>query len=397
MFRIDNKAQRMKLPERRDPYFVKLDKGCSLGFRRGPDTWVARYKDRAGKYQFKALGAFEEFGDAKRAAEDWIAQMSGGARRTARRGTVRDALLAYVGHLRDSGRPDTADDVMAKLRASILGNLEPKKRKPRPPHRICDQMLEECTKEDFMSWRKDLQKTGRANKTINRYMTCIAAALNCATKECGHVGNAAAWTLSDLDEGDAEGDSAVYLTPEQRKHLTASLEEWFRPFVQLIDATGGRPQEIAKATVVDYDSRAHAVTLRWKKGRPAKWKARNVTLSSKDRALLKAVTKDKLPGAPLVAREDGGFLTHHVWAREINRGIRLANMTAMKQEQIVPRNACAYSYRHTRISELLQYLNVDALTVCKQTGTSLAMLEKYYWKFLPNAMREKLETEAAEL
>jgi hypothetical protein len=39
---------------------------------------------------------------------------------------------------------------------------------------------------------------------------------------------------------------------------------------------------------------------------------------------------------------------------------------------------------------LLQIYNIDPLTVAKQTGTSLAMLEKTYFKFIPSAMRTKL-------
>jgi hypothetical protein len=46
--------------------------------------------------------------------------------------------------------------------------------------------------------------------------------------------------------------------------------------------------------------------------------------------------------------------------------------------------------RKRRISELLQVDGVDPLTVAAQTGTSLAMIEKAYLRFIPSAMREKL-------
>ncbi len=49
-----------------------------------------------------------------------------------------------------------------------------------------------------------------------------------------------------------------------------------------------------------------------------------------------------------------------------------------------------YAFRHARISELLQIHGVDPLTVAAQTGTSLAMIEKAYLRFIPSAMREKL-------
>jgi hypothetical protein len=49
----------------------------------------------------------------------------------------------------------------------------------------------------------------------------------------------------------------------------------------------------------------------------------------------------------------------------------------------------AYAFRHARISELLQIHGVDPLTVAGQTGTSLAMIEKAYLRFIPSAMREE--------
>jgi hypothetical protein len=52
--------------------------------------------------------------------------------------------------------------------------------------------------------------------------------------------------------------------------------------------------------------------------------------------------------------------------------------------------ASAYSFRHARISELLQLYGVDPLTVAAQTGTSLAMIEKAYLRFIPSALQEKL-------
>jgi integrase len=56
----------------------------------------------------------------------------------------------------------------------------------------------------------------------------------------------------------------------------------------------------------------------------------------------------------------------------------------------IPAGVGAYAFRHARISELLQIRNVDPLTVAVQLGTSLAMIEKAYLRFIPAAMREKL-------
>ena len=51
----------------------------------------------------------------------------------------------------------------------------------------------------------------------------------------------------------------------------------------------------------------------------------------------------------------------------------------------------AYAFRHARISELLQVHGIDPITVAIQCGTSVVMIEKVYYKFIPSAMRDKLK------
>ena len=61
-----------------------------------------------------------------------------------------------------------------------------------------------------------------------------------------------------------------------------------------------------------------------------------------------------------------------------------------KGKQRISTDASAYSFRHARISELLQIYGVDPITVAAQTGTSVAMIEKAYLRFIPSAPQEKL-------
>jgi integrase len=82
-----------------------------------------------------------------------------------------------------------------------------------------------------------------------------------------------------------------------------------------------------------------------------------------------------------------------LWARKVRAAIAAHNKQVREQEpkkQELPVEASAYSFRHARISELLQIHGVDPLTVAGQTGTSLAMIERAYLRFIPSAMREKL-------
>jgi len=58
----------------------------------------------------------------------------------------------------------------------------------------------------------------------------------------------------------------------------------------------------------------------------------------------------------------------------------------------IPISSGAFSFRHARISGLLQMHGIDPLTVAHQTGTSHAMIEKAYMRFIPQGFREKLST-----
>ena len=98
---LSRKRERERLAKRDAPYFQRLGKGAFLGFRRGPETWCARFRARNGKQIYKFLGGPLEFDDAKKAAEQWLAQLAGSSVRTFQRSTVRAALEAY---LEDLGR-----------------------------------------------------------------------------------------------------------------------------------------------------------------------------------------------------------------------------------------------------------------------------------------------------
>ena len=151
--------------------------------------------------------------------------------------------------------------------------------------------------------------------------------------------------------------------------------------------TGARPGELAAATVADFDGRS--LRLSHRKGRAGKLRARYVTLSTDGIKFFKAQMKRKLPGASIFTEDGSQPWRRHRWARAVNAAIQAHNATAKGKARIPP-EASAYSFRHSRISELLQVYGIDPLTVAQQTGTSLAMIEKAYYKFIASAMREKL-------
>ncbi len=385
MTSLTTKTARAKLAVRRDPHYAKLARGAYLGFRRGPDTWVARFRDREGTQHYHALAvpAGADFVDAKAAAEAWFAQMSGGARRAPSRGTVKVALEAYLADLKRHGRAATATEALARFKLCIYDD------------ELADVALDSVTRDDFEAWR-DRLRAGRQPRSVNRHVRGIAAALNAAVKKLGHVGNPAAWTLVPLsDDTEEASDAAVFLTPEQRDRLIGKAPRRLAAFLRGLEHTGARPSELAVATVADFDSRAGTLVLRHRKGRPAKVRARSVTLSKSGAEFFTLQAKGKLPAAPLLGTDTGGHWQRHEWSRGIRAAIAEANKKAKPKDR-VPAGASAYSFRHARISELLQVYGVDPLTVAAQTGTSLAMIQLYYWRFVQSALREKLDAVAKQ-
>src|SRR5215475_14053507 len=116
---LSRKRDRDRLPIGREPHWQRLSKGAVLGFRRGPDTWVVRFRSRDGKHQYKSLGESLEFDEAKRQAESWLAQLAGSAVRSIKRARVRQALEAYLADLRRDGRPDAARAIEGKFKTVV--------------------------------------------------------------------------------------------------------------------------------------------------------------------------------------------------------------------------------------------------------------------------------------
>ena len=380
---ITTKTGRDRLSVRREPYWHKLAKGRFLGFRAGPGTWIARMATPKGerKDEFRSLQelpAGADFSTAKIAAETWFDQMSGGAHRKAKRGTVRAALDAYIADLQKHNRTSTAHEATQRWKQIVDGDP------------IADVSLDRATVEDFQEWRDRLLK-GREPRSVNRLVRGLKAGLNKAVRDLGFTGNPAAWNLRALvDDKEDSGDAAVFLTPEQRQRLIDYATPALANLLRGYEHTGARPGELPEASVADFDVKAGAVTLRTRKGRGSKLRVRSVPLSSEGAKFFSSMVKGKSPKSPLIANPHGEPWTLIQWSRAIRAAINDANAEAGEGEEI-PVTASAYSFRHARISELLQVYGIDSMSVCKICGTSQAMIQKYYFKFVPSELKAKLE------
>lgn len=377
---LSRKRGRDRLEPRRDCYWQRLDEGAYLGFRRGPDTWHARFRGRDGKQQYQPLGEALEYDEAKQRAENWLTQLSGSPVRSVKRGTVIAALLTYVADLRRHGRHAAANKAEGQFK-TVLGFDAPHERYK---DELADLELEKATKDDFLDWRARIEPE-RLPRTVNRYVRAVQAGLNRA-HELGHVGNPATWRMQSLADDD-ESDTAVFLTPLQRKGLKAAANQEAAAFLRGLELSGGRPGELAVATIADFDGKR--LKLSHRKGRPPKLRSRSVVLDQEGIDFFTLQAQEKPPTAFLFATPKGNPWRRDEWADAVRAAITAHNREATGQA-VIPPEASAYSFRHARISELLQVYGVDPITVAAQTGTSVRMIERTYFKFIESAMLQRL-------
>ena len=378
-YRIDTVVGRNKLERRREPYWMAISdiEGAFVGFRRGPDTWIARLREDE-RQNTHALGRYEDYRAAVRAARKWIkAREQGVVDHTA---TVKDACLAYLANLEREKGPRTVKEASARLHRRVLGRVF--KTRQIEAHAIARVPLAKLRPDHVEKWRDGLVPADlkgdvlrKAKASANREMSALIAALNHAYKR-RMVASNVAWNSISKFKGVQARNHRRYVTVAERKALLKAANEVgegaVRTLLEGLMLTGARPIELARADVADYDPSTGTLSLISYKGQSAEPRVREVPLRALGaEVLIKRLSKDKLPTAPLFTRDDGHRWGHSDWddlVREARDEAKLKGITA-------------YDLRHSFITEALTG-GVDALTVARLVGTSLEMISMTYGKLI---------------
>lgn len=282
--------------------------------------------------------------------------------------------------LRRHGRVESANKAEGQFKTALAFDRKDKRYKDP----LAGLQLEQATKDDFLDWR-DRLRPGRLPRTVNRVVRAVTAGLNRA-HGLGHIGNPAAWRIEALAD-DNESETAVLLSPAQRKGLIHAASPEAAAFLRGLELSGARPKELAETTAADFDGERLKVAHR--KGRPPKLRSRYVVLDKDGVVFFRSRMNGKSPTDRLFTAAEGKPWRRDLWAEEVRSAISVHNKSAQGEARL-PTEASAYSFRHARIGELLQIYGVDPLTVAAQTGTGLRMIERTYFKFIRSAMLEKL-------
>jgi integrase len=324
--KLDTRSARTKLHARRDPYWVVISKGCALGYRKGAKggTWIARFRDDAGKQHFKSLGAADDAIDAdtgdlvlayqaaQKKAEDWFKLAERGFEeedeKPGKPGVylVADAMKDYMAkYQREGGKaPKRTQTIIDALIVPPLGSVAVAKLTKKRIEKWQDGLVSTAARlrtkpGKAQKYRKlDTSEDGirRRKSTANRILTVLKAALNHAHRQ-GKAASDDAWkSVKPYREVDVA--RVRYLNDEEAKRLVNASTSEFRPLVQAAMLTGCRYGELVALVVADYSADAGTIHIRKSKG----GKARHIFLTEEGKTFFTAMTIGKTGNQPIFTK-----------------------------------------------------------------------------------------------
>lgn len=346
---------RSSLAPRREPYWQHLVRGGYLGFRRGPETWVARWRDAdTGARSYKKLGRID-YPQAKVEAEEWFKSCGVGVTKA---GTVEEAVNQYIANRQAMRGGDAADRDRVMFKQVLFGT------------RLAAIKLDRLKADDIEEWRNGLVSAERSKATANRIYRSLRAAFNYAFRK--RLISSQPWEAVEAFPV-REGSRQTYLTLADRRALLEASGPELRTFLTALMYTAARPGEMERATVRDLDLNTGTLRLVSSKGKGGQERPRNFPLSGESLAFFKRCAEGKAKG-DLLAAAPGWSRTQ--WSRALRK---------------VKNGIVCYDLRHTTISDWLMN-GVDIGTVAKLAGTSVVMIDKNYHKFIKTQVQDKLAT-----
>lgn len=355
---------RNKLKPRREPYWgAPIARGNYIGFRKfdvEAGAWIARSRDENGRQAYRSLGRVSDdfdFDKAKETAREWFKLRESGISDDVI--TVADACRQYVEDRKREKGATTAHDAAMRFKRTIYS--DPMGARPltklRAPH--------------MKAWRHELELSPAS---ANRNLAVLKAALNLAVRN-RQVSRELETELRDVKPLKITNlRRTLYLDLDQRRALLAECSGALRELVEAAMLTGARAGELIHALRGQFDIRTGSMTFNGKTG------GRTVPLSPAALALFKRLSKDKLPTAQLLTRDDKKPWAHSDWDKLFREASARAKL---------PAGCCLYTLRHSFITTAI-IEGMATLDVARLTGTSVAMIDRHYGHLVHSAARERL-------
>jgi integrase len=409
--KLTNVTTRQRLPKRKKPFYVSVADRLCLGYAaRWPKggVWYGRQKrPNAQGYYTDEIWKIGEADDEKPAdgtrvfsygqafskvAEGVPGKASGAAY------TVREAITDYLRHVKSEKSEAAMLDAEGKLSKWVL------------KHPIAAQAVNKLTLGHLEAWRnsaiaygdddaRDLDLERRSKDTINRVLSNFKAALNHAVERSADTGviNDGGWKrLTPFKDVSARRE--YHFSIEQVNALIAAAEPAFATLLKAGFFTGARYGELKAMNCGDFNPKAGQLAVTGKQG-GRKTGKRDITLTTEGIEFFKLMVKGRTPDEPLLLSPGAKRWDHADQTRPMRETLVKAGIvSSQKALDLMPRTArpCFYGLRHSFISRALEN-GMPIFLVAENVGTSIAMIEKNYGKFMHAAKRKLIEQHAPKL
>lgn len=342
---LDTRNARLRLKQRREPYWGLISGRLYIGYRRGAKggTWIARHHTPEHGRQYKSLGMADDiveadnahvldYDQARKAADEWFGELAledGGKLKTGSY-TVRNAMDDYVRDFKRRGgkglyvletiikahiNPAFGDmPVMRLKRIKIENWLDGIASKP-PRARTKkgqEQAYHEIPKGD--------EAQRRRKSTANRILTVLKAALNLAHQH-GRTASPKAWRTVKPNKG-VDAPKIRYLDDEETKRLVNACPKDLRAIVTAALLSGARYGELGALTAGDYTAVSGTLHI----ARSKSGKTRDIVLTDEGKKFFEQAVLGKSRGDLLFRRSTGSAWKHAEQFRPMKEACKKANI-----------------------------------------------------------------------
>ncbi len=404
--RLDTRTARLKLAIRREPYWVTLQEGRALGYRRlasdRAGTWIARHYKAAEGRQYRALASADDrlnadggdtltFAQAQERAALWFREVERTAGRVAEPITVAEAMAHYLADYLARGGKAERD-----LRTTIAAHIAPA---------LGGRLVADLTFTVVRSWHHQLAaaparlrtaaKASRANSrpasgteaqrarrsTANRVLTVLKAGLSLAYRE-GRVPSDDAWRRV-RPFANVDAPRIRYLADHEAAQLVNACPPGVRELVTAALLTGCRYGELTRMRVADLDAEARVLHVREAKaGKP-----RAVPLADEAFRLFTGLAMGRPGSALLLPRADGTAWGKSEQHRPLQDGCAAARIAPAVSFHIL---------RHSFASRLAQR-RVPMAVIAAALGNTEAMCARHYAHLAPGYVADTIRLAAGDM
>lgn len=367
---LKSKTVRKQLDPRPAPYFTRLEAGLFLGYRvlkHGDGTWTARKRSEDGVQKTQALGTYQDYDEAAKAARAWAESLSRGV--TVFDETVHDACVAYVAELKTRKSAKSSHDTDARFKRLVYGKPIASIKLAKLQTQHIKNWLNAQVADDDDSDEEDVR---RSKDSANRNLASFKAALNQAYNDKRVT--AKPWETVKPFKDVGKGRTR-FITRSDCDALMAHCPDDLAKLVRAMLLTACRPGELAKVEARHFDPRQGTLEITGKTGH------RVVSLSTAARLFFAELAADKIGAALLLQRADGLAWDKDWWKKLFTKARKAAKL---------PDDVVMYSLRHAAISEMIM-AGVDVFLIARLAGTSTAMIDKHYGHLNHDKTREILD------